>query len=183
MRLQQGVKKLNVEMRFLDEGDFMNRNKFMGIILGLAGLLILVGGLFLAISYLGTLMKGMIDFISANANRISQCGITVPDMFVELRDQFATLILPMLYLGIPVAVIVISVLMFYGGYFFGRGSLQDEMKDKSKKEEEIETEVERRVGTKKKPEKEPEEEEPEEMEEEEPEEEKKPLLRRKTRRR
>ncbi len=156
----------------------MNKNKFLGIVLGAVGVVILIGGLYLAISYVGTLMKAMIDFISANSSAISRCGVTVPDMFMELKDQFATLILPMLYLGIPLAVVLISVVMFAGGYYFGRGSLQDDLRDKDKRQEEIEREVERRVGGRKKDIEEPEEEMEEELEEE-----PKPLSRKKSRRR
>jgi len=141
----------------------MNKNKTAGTLLAVLGAILLVGGLYLAISYMGTLMKGIIDFLSANSGEISDCGIGVPDMFIELKDQFATLILPVLYLGIPLAVVIISVIMFLGGYYYGKGSFQDRLKQEMEHEEKIEQEVERRVGKKsmkgKKQKEEPEEEE------------------------
>ncbi len=141
----------------------MNRTKFMGIVLGLIGVILLAGGIYLAISYVGAIMNAMIDFVTTNSGAISSCGITVPDEIAELKGQVATTILPGLYLGIPLAVIVISVIMFAGGYFFGRGSYQDQLSRERKQEEEVEEEVERRVSTKRRrPKKEPEEEEEEE---------------------
>lgn len=144
----------------------MNKNKLLGMVLGVVGLVILIGGLYLAISYVGTLMKTMIDFISSNNDAISRCGINVPERFVELSNQFATNILPMLYLGIPLAVVLIAVVMFASGYFFGKGALQDELDSERKKKEEIDSEVRKRVGKRTVIE-EPEEEESEEEYEEE----------------
>jgi uncharacterized membrane protein len=146
-----------------EDGDIMNRTKFSGFVLGIAGVVLLAVGIYLAISYVGTLMNAMIDFVSKNSGAISNCGITVPDEIAKLKDQVATTIIPGLYLGIPLATIVIAVIMFAGGYFFGRGSYQDQLDRKKKQEEELEEEVERRIGKKGQGStKEPEEEEEEE---------------------
>ncbi len=141
----------------------MNPSKFMGIVLGVVGVALLIGGIYLAISYVGAIMNAMIDFVATNSGAISRCGITVPDEIVQLKDQVATTILPALYLGIPLAVILISVIMFAGGYYFGRGSFEDQLKGEKKHEEEVEEEVERRMGKRRRvSKKEPEEEEEEE---------------------
>ena len=135
----------------------------MGIVLGIVGVVLLVGSIYLAISYVGAIMNAMIEFVATNGGAISRCGITLPDEIVQLKDQVATTILPALYLGIPLAVVVISAIMFAGGYYYGRGSVVDEMKKERKHEEEVEEEVERRIGKRKrKPKEEPEEEEEEE---------------------
>ena len=141
----------------------MNPSKFMGIVLGIIGVALLVGSIYMAISYVGAIMNAMIEFVTTNSGAISRCGITMPDEIVQLKDQVATTILPALYLGIPLAVVVISAIMFVGGYYYGRGSIVDEMKRERKQEEEVEEEVERRMGRRKrKPKEEPEEEEEEE---------------------
>lgn len=135
----------------------------MGIVLGIIGVVLLVGSIYLAISYVGAIMNAMIDFVATNSGAISRCGITMPDEIVQLKDQVATTILPAIYLGIPLAVVVISAVMFAGGYYYGKGSIVDQMKRERKHEEEVEEEVERRIGTKKqRSKKEPEEEEEEE---------------------
>lgn len=144
----------------------MNGTKLIGIVLGFAGVVLLVGGIYLAISYVGAIMNGMIDFFAANGGAIANCGIGVPDELAQLKDQVATVILPGVYLGIPVAVILTSAIMFAGGYFFGKGSLKDDMNKEKRREEEVEQEVERRVVKKSAKKEEPVEEEPEEEEEE-----------------
>lgn len=141
----------------------MNPSKFMGIVLGLIGVVLLVGSIYLAITYVGAIMNAMIEFITTNGSALSRCGITAPAEIVQLKDQVATTILPAIYLGIPLAVVLISAIMFAGGYYFGRGSIVDQMKRDRKHEDEVEEEVERRVGKKRqRPKEEPEEEEEEE---------------------
>ncbi len=127
----------------------MNRTKFMGIVLGLIGVILLAGGIYFALSYIGNIMNAMIEFVSTNSGAISSCGITVPDEIAELKDEVATTILPGLYLGIPLAVILISFIMFAGGYFYGRGSYQDQLNRERKEEEKVEAEIERRIVRKK----------------------------------
>ena len=156
----------------------MMKNKIMSYILSIIGTVIVIGGLYLLISYLSFLGKGAIDFVSANnVDTISRCGIVVPEMFIQLRDQFATVVVPVLYLGIPVAMILVSIIWFFSGYYFGRYSVQEDLELEKKKKQEIKYEVEKRLKGKKNPgimqeEPEEEEEEEEEDEEEEPEEEK-----------
>ena len=104
----------------------------MGIILGLVGVVLLVGGIYLAMTYVGAIMNGMIEFFTTNSGAIANCGISVPDELAQLKDQVATVILPGVYLGIPVAVLLISLIMFAGGYFFGKGSLKDQMNTEKK---------------------------------------------------
>ena len=127
----------------------MNRTKFMGMILGLVGVILLAGGIYFAISYVGSILNATVEFYTTNSGEISRCGISVPDEVVQLKDQVATTILPGVYLGVPLAVIIISVIMFAGGYFYGRGSYQDQVNREKKHEEEVEQEVERRIVRKK----------------------------------
>jgi len=168
----------------------MMKNKIMSFILSVVGTVMVIGGLYLLISYLSFLGKAAIDFVSANnVDTISRCGIVVPDLFIQLRDQFATVIIPVLYLGIPAAVILLSIIWFFSGYYFGRYSVQEDLELERKKKQEIKHEVEKRLQGKGKkgpskmqeePEEEEseEEEEDEEEEEEEPEEEEKPKRKR-----
>lgn len=137
----------------------MNGTKFMGIVLGLAGVILLAGGIYFAITYVGSILTAMVDFVTANSNAISRCGITVPEEVSALKGDITTTILPAVYLGIPLAVILISAIMFAGGYFFGKGSYQDQLNKQKKQEEQVEEEVERRTTRKKKSKKKSDEEE------------------------
>lgn len=147
----------------------MKKNKFVSLVLAVIGALLVIGGLYFLASYLSYFGQGLIDFVSVNnVETISRCGIVVPDMFLQLRDQFATVIVPLLYLGIPVAVILISVIWFLSGYYFGKSRIQEDLDFESRRKQEIEKEVQKRVGGSKSK---AVEEEYEEVEEEEPEEE------------
>lgn len=128
----------------------MNKNKFFAIVLGILGAVLVIGGLYFTISYLNSLGQGVIDFVSVNnVNTISRCGIVVPEQFIQFRNQFATVILPMLYLGIPLVVILISVIMFFSGYYFGKSRFEEDIGREVRKQKEIEEEVNKRVGEKK----------------------------------
>lgn len=146
----------------------MKKNKLISIILGIIGAALIIGGLYFLIYYMNYFGQGLIEFVSANnVETISRCGIVVPDMFLQLRDKFATAILPVLYLGIPISVILISAIWFLSGYYFGKSRIEEEHEGKEKRKKEIEEEIQKRVGKK---EEEPEEEELEEEEFEEVEE-------------
>jgi len=124
----------------------MLKNKIMSYILSIIGTVLVIGGLYILISYLSFLGKGAIDFVSTNnVDTISRCGIVVPDMFIQLRDQFATVVVPVLYLGIPVAMILVSIIWFFSGYYFGRYSVEEDLAMEVRKKQEIKQEVEERI--------------------------------------
>lgn len=138
----------------------MNASKFMGVALGIVGVALLAGGIYVAMSYIGAIINATIDFVTTNSVAISRCGITVPNEIMQLKNQLATTILPAIYLGIPLAVVVISAVMFAGGYFYGKGSFEEQVETERKRKEEVEAEVQRRIGKMKQlPKKESEEEE------------------------
>jgi hypothetical protein len=125
------------------------KNKIFAIVLGLVGAILVVASLYFGISYLSSLGRVIIDFISANnIQTLTSCGIVVPPAFTEISDQFPTTILPMLYLGIPLLVVVISLVMFGSGYFFGKYTMEKEAEAHRLREEHIQREVERRTGGK-----------------------------------
>lgn len=141
------------------------KNKAISMVLGVLGLVVIIGGVYYALTYFSYLGNLIIAFFSANSVQdLSSCGLYVPEGFNNLRDQIATTILPMLYLGVPLFLIAVSVLMFGSGYYFGRHSTESQHKEKVKREEEIKQEVAKRMGRKQM--KATEEEEAEEEEEE-----------------
>jgi|GEM_PF-1596275 len=164
----------------------MKKNKLISLVLAVIGAVAVLGGLYLVVSYLSYFGQGMIQFVSVNnVDTISRCGIVVPDMFLQLRDQFATAIVPLLYLGFPIAVILISVIWFLSGYYLGKSRIEEDLDTHEKRKKEIDAEVSKRIQQKKpaKTEEETGEIEGEFEEPEEAEEEEEPETRRKTRRR
>jgi len=102
------------------------------------------------VTYLGFIGKALIEFFSAgNIQSMNECGITTPQEFVDIRNQLPTTLLPAIYIGIPVSLILISALMFFSGYFFGKHTVEIELDAHIKREDEIEDEIKRRTGKKK----------------------------------
>ncbi|MEW5996033.1 MAG: hypothetical protein AB1657_00350 [Candidatus Micrarchaeota archaeon] len=125
------------------------RNKVLALVFGLLGAVVIIAGLYYALNYLGYIGNLLISFFSANSvDSINRCGLYVPQGFNEIRDQIATSILPMLYLGAPLALLVISILMFLSGYFCGKHTMEREAEARKQREEHIQREVERRMGGK-----------------------------------
>lgn len=125
------------------------KNKILAIVLGAIGAAMVIAGLYLAISYFSYIGKVIIDFFSANnMDNLASCGIVVPAAFTEIRDQFPTTLLPMLYLGIPLFLVALSLVMFGSGYFYGKHSMEMEAEAHRQREEHIQREVERRMGAK-----------------------------------
>ena len=125
------------------------KNKIISVALGLVGAVLVVSSLYFGISYLSYLGKVVIEFLSANdIQTLTSCGVVVPPAFTEMRDQFPTAILPMLYLGIPLLLIAISLVMFGSGYYYGKHNMETEAEVHKQREEHIQREVERRTGGK-----------------------------------
>ncbi len=87
---------------------------FLGI-----GIVIILGCVYAVLVFSGTVLSAIVDFVANNdLNKIkSQCAAYVPPQFEDIKRDFATLILPILYLGVPVTLIILSALMFQAGYY------------------------------------------------------------------
>lgn len=124
------------------------KNKIIAIVLGLVGAALVVSSLYFGITYVSYLGKAMIDFLAANdLQTLNSCGIVVPPAFIQMSEEFPS-ILPVLYLGIPLLVVVISLIMFGSGYYYGKDKMEREANAHKEKEEHIQREVERRTGAK-----------------------------------
>ncbi len=125
------------------------KNKIFSLLFGILGVILIIACLYFTISYLSYIGKVLIDFFSANnVQAISNCGVFIPDEFTEIRNQIPSTILPAVYIGMPLSLILLSVLMFFSGYFFGKHKVESELDSHIKREEEIEEEVKKRVGGK-----------------------------------
>ena len=124
------------------------RNKLASITLGVVGAVLVIGSLYFGITYVSYLGKAMIDFLAANdLQTLNSCGIVVPPAFIQMSEEFPS-ILPVLYLGIPVLLAVISLVMFGSGYYYGKHNMGMDEESKKEREEHIQREVEKRTGAK-----------------------------------
>lgn len=123
------------------------KNQALAYLFVILGAVIIVASLYFVISYLSFIGNVMIQFFSANSTaKMSDCGIVMPAELIAIRDQFPTTIIPALYLGLPIVLLLIAGSMFLGGYYWGRGTSEAESIARKKRREEIEAEVARRTG-------------------------------------
>lgn len=116
----------------------MSKYKLISYLFILLGVLVIVSSAYIIISYASDIINAIVNFVTTNDySKLQQCGVTPPPQFNKLKNEFATVILPVLYIGFPVLLIVISALMFLAGFYYYRGKLEDE----TRKHEELEREM------------------------------------------
>jgi hypothetical protein len=125
------------------------KNKILAILFGVIGVIAVVACLYAGVTYLGFIGKALIEFFSpGNISAMNGCGIATPQEFVDIRNQLPTTLLPAIYIGIPLSLIIISALMFASGYFYGKHNFEQGLGDKKKRDAEVEQEVSRRLEKK-----------------------------------
>ncbi len=116
----------------------MSKYKLVSGLFVLLALLVIVGASYVVIQYATGMINAVVEFVTTNDySKLQQCGITPPSEFAKLKNEFATLILPSLYIGIPGLLLVVSALMFLAGFYFHRGKIEDD----ARKHEELEREM------------------------------------------
>jgi len=116
----------------------MSKYKMISYLFLLLGVLIIVGSAYLVISYASDVLGAIVDFVTTNDfTKLHQCGITPPAQFAKIKADLTTVILPFLYVGIPLLLIFLSFVMFQAGFYFHRGKHEDD----ARKSEELEKEM------------------------------------------
>ena len=123
----------------------MSKYKFISYLLILLGVLVIVGSGYLLYSYASMVISAIVNFISTNDySKLTQCGVNTPPEFNKVKADFATVILPFFYVGLPVILILVSYLMFMAGFYFHRGKQEDD----AKKHEQLEREMVHKIVNK-----------------------------------
>jgi hypothetical protein len=149
----------------------MNKSKLIAILFVVLGALVILGSAFVIISYASDMLNAVVDFVSSNDfSKLQQCGITPPSEFQKLKTDLFTMILPSLHIGLPLMLIILSFLMFLGGYYYHKGRDEDEVAKNEMMERDMLRKAVERLESQKvsKPARPKIVEEPEEEEEEEP---------------
>ncbi len=116
----------------------MNKYKMVSYLFVLLGLILIVGAAYMIISYSSDILGAIVNFVTTNDfTKLQQCGVNPPPQFAKIRVDLTTVILPFLYVGIPLLLIIISALMFMGGVYYHKGKFEDE----AKKHEELERQM------------------------------------------
>ncbi len=100
----------------------MNRQKLIGITLVILGVLLVLGSAYAILSYAGNVLNAMLDFVTTNdMAALQRCGVNMPERLASLKYDITSVLLPALYLGIPLMLVILSLLMFFGGYYYHQG--------------------------------------------------------------
>jgi hypothetical protein len=98
------------------------------------------------------MMNAIVTFVSSNdISKLDKCGMTIPPEFIKLKTDLATLILPFMYIGMPVILIVVGVLMFLGGFYYNKSRFEDEKSKKDQMEREMVHKLVRKLDVGKSP--------------------------------
>ena len=122
----------------------------MSYILILLGILVIAGSGYLVFSYASTIITAIINFITTNDySKLQQCGVTAPLEFNKVKADFATLILPFFYVGLPLIMVLVSYLMFMAGFYYHKGRVDDETKAHEQLEREMVHKIVKKMATEK----------------------------------
>jgi hypothetical protein len=104
------------------------KNQILSILFGAVGVIFVLACLYVGITYLGFIGNVLIDFFTAgNIQSMNECGIATPQEFIDVKDSLPTTLLPAIYIGIPLSLIVTSALMFFSGYYLGKHNSEQEV--------------------------------------------------------
>lgn len=105
----------------------MNRSKLVGILFVVLGMVVVMGSAYLIITYSSNVLNAMLDFVTTNDfAKLQSCGVNLPPQFLQLKEELTDVLLPFLYLGLPLILVILSMLMFAGGYYYRMGKEKDE---------------------------------------------------------
>ncbi len=98
-------------------------SRLLGFVFVVLGLLVMAWFSYTIITYSGTVIGAIVSFVTTNDYaKLQQCGVHTPPLFAKIQADLAVFILPLLYGGIPLSLIVIAILMFLGGFNFGKAA-------------------------------------------------------------
>jgi hypothetical protein len=103
----------------------MGKHNVVSGILVLVVILIIVVSTYTVLSYATGVLNAAVAFASSDqAGKLKACGITPPPELFKLEADVPTLVLPAIYVGLPGLAIIIAILMFIAGYYYGGGEVR-----------------------------------------------------------
>jgi type IV secretory pathway VirB10-like protein len=72
--------------------------------------------------------------------------MNMPSEFAKVRADLASIILPALYIGMPIVLLIVGILMFCAGFYFHMSRHEDEAKKKEQIEREMVHKLVRKLG-------------------------------------
>ena len=98
----------------------MSKHNVLSGILVLVVILMIAVSAFVVINYATSVLTAAVAFASTDQMaKLQACGISAPAELFKLQADIPTLVLPAIYVGFPGLMIIIAILMFVAGYYYG----------------------------------------------------------------
>ncbi|MBI5227375.1 hypothetical protein HY988_02190 [Candidatus Micrarchaeota archaeon] len=116
----------------------MGKTKAASYILVLLALVVIIGASYLIIAYATDILTAIVDFVTTNDfAKLRQCGVVMPEQFNKVKGDLTAVILPAMYLGLPLLLIIIGAIMFAAGMQYKKSKLEEEVERHEKMEREM----------------------------------------------
>jgi uncharacterized protein YxeA len=98
----------------------MGKHNTVSGILVLVVILMITASTFIVVNYATGILTAAVAFASTDqVAKMQSCGITPPAEFFKLQYDIPNFLLPAIYVGLPALTIIIAMLMFIAGFYFG----------------------------------------------------------------
>ena len=125
----------------------MNKSKIVSILFVLLGVVVMVGSIYVIMSYATDMLQAIVDFVTTNDfTKLQQCGVSAPIQFSKIKADFVTIIMPFMYIGLPLIMIAVSALMFLGGFYYHKARDEEETKKTSELKRQMVQKIVKKMG-------------------------------------
>jgi len=98
----------------------MGKNNNVSAMLVLAVVLMIAITTYLVVNYTTGVVTAAIAFAQTDQmTKLQACGVAVPPELFKLKNDIPSLLLPATYVGLPGLMILIAILMFVAGHYYG----------------------------------------------------------------
>ena len=95
-------------------------SNMISVILSAVVLLMIIISTILVVTYVTGVINSAVAFASSDQMaKLYACGITPPAALIQLQADIPTVVLPAIYVGFPGLMIIIAILAFLAGHYYG----------------------------------------------------------------
>lgn len=98
----------------------MSKHNILAGVLVLAVILMIIVSTLMVVFYATGVLTAAVAFASTDQiAKLQACGITPPAELVRLQTDVPVFLLPAIYVGFPGLMIILAILMFIAGHYYG----------------------------------------------------------------
>ncbi|MBU0591972.1 hypothetical protein KKF81_05870 [Candidatus Micrarchaeota archaeon] len=116
----------------------MSKDKLTSAVFIVLGILLIAGSNYAMLSYATPILEALSNFATQNnVYTLQQCGAEIPHELQKLGSDLESLIIPFMYLGVPLIMAILSFLMFLGGFYYHKSRFAPQLEQEKDKEREL----------------------------------------------